>query len=82
MITVNTRHGVRKVEAKGTVLQSLEAAKVSHTYHCRSGFCGVCRCSVKKGSVRYVAEPLGYIRPGQILPCVCVAEGDLEIEVS
>jgi len=81
MLTVKTASGQRNIEVSGTVLQSLEEAKVHHVSHCRSGFCGACRCKAK-GSVKYIADPIGFTRPGEILPCIAIPESDLEIEVA
>jgi len=82
MITVNMQKGAQvKVASTGTVLASLEAANVEHVSHCRSGYCGACRCKKKSGSVQYVTEPLGFMRPDEILPCISIADGDLELEV-
>lgn len=63
-----------------TVLQTLEAAKVHHVSHCREGYCGVCRCKAR-GKVKYTTTPIAYIRQGEILPCIAIQQGDLEIEV-
>lgn len=80
MITVHTPSGKRFVKSNGTVLESLEKAGIEAVSHCRSGFCGACRCK-SNGDVSYEVEPLAYIREGDILPCVSIAEGNLEIEV-
>lgn len=49
-------------------------------YHCRNGFCGACRTRLICGKVTYLNEPLAYVRTGEILPCVCIAAEDLEID--
>lgn len=33
------------------------------------------------GQVDWIAEPLAFIQPGEILPCCCRAKGDIEIEL-
>ncbi|HLV48082.1 MAG TPA: class I ribonucleotide reductase maintenance protein YfaE [Aliidiomarina sp.] len=63
-----------------TLLQALESAGLELSYHCRTGFCGACRSTLKSGEVEYLNEPLAYIRPGEILPCICVAKSDLTID--
>lgn len=54
----------------------LEALEIHHipslNYQCRSGYCGSCRVLLIKGKVQYYTEPLGYIRPDEILICCCV----------
>lgn len=32
-------------------------------------------------AVDWIAEPLAFIQPGEILPCCCRAKGDIEIEL-
>lgn len=32
-------------------------------------------------AVDWIAEPLAFIQPGEILPCCCRAKGDIEIEM-
>ena len=66
---------------KNTVLESLEAANLKPHYHCRDGFCGVCRCKLVSGQVEYINDPLAYIRKGEFLACVSYPTTDIEIEV-
>ncbi|MTJ01156.1 class I ribonucleotide reductase maintenance protein YfaE [Idiomarina piscisalsi] len=65
---------------EGTLLETLEKHQLEMHYHCRSGFCGACRTKLNSGQVRYTTEPLAYVRKGDILPCCCVPESDLDIE--
>lgn len=71
-----------EVQAQSDVslLQSMEQAGIDTHFHCRNGFCGACRTHLRSGEVRYTTEPLAYVRRGDILPCVCVAESDLELD--
>ncbi|MGQ7182557.1 hypothetical protein ACUOA5_50665, partial [Escherichia coli] len=41
------------------------------------------RCCTRlvAGQVDWIAEPLAFIQPGEILPCCCRAKGDIEIEM-
>jgi len=80
MITVSTPNGLRQVSSQGTVLESLEKSGIQHRSHCRDGICGLCKCKAK-GKVSYNTDPLAYMREGEILPCVSVADSDLEMEV-
>ncbi|WP_113905778.1 class I ribonucleotide reductase maintenance protein YfaE [Aliidiomarina celeris] len=63
-----------------TLLEHLEQSGIEARYHCRSGFCGACRSVLHAGNVEYINEPLAYIRPGEILPCVCRVKSDLSLE--
>ena len=40
-----------------------------------------CRTRLVAGQVDWIAEPLAFIQPGEILPCCCRAKGDIEIEM-
>ncbi len=81
MITIHTpQKVVQTIQSHGTVMESFEKEHVEHRSQCKSGLCGACKVKLKKGNVHYVDEPLGFTREGEILPCVCVADGDIEIE--
>jgi ferredoxin len=64
-----------------TLLEALEEQKLTVSYHCRAGFCGACRCKLLQGQVRYLQEPLAFVRKGEFLPCCSVPVGDIEIEI-
>mgnify|MGYP001171783732 CR=1 FL=1 len=80
MITIHKGSQSQALSSHGTVLQTLEKNHVDHVSHCKSGICGACRMKLKSGSVTYVSDPLGFTRDQEILPCVCVADGDIELE--
>ncbi|MCC5851901.1 MAG: 2Fe-2S ferredoxin-like protein [Alkalimonas sp.] len=63
------------------LLIALEQAKFSVHYQCREGYCGACRCHLRSGQVRYLQEPLAFVRPGEFLPCCSVPVGDIAIEL-
>ncbi|WP_424540153.1 class I ribonucleotide reductase maintenance protein YfaE [Shewanella fodinae] len=65
-----------------TLLQVLEAKKVRIFSECRSGYCGCCRTKIRSGSVRYLIEPLAELAPDECLPCCCVPNDDLDLELS
>lgn len=80
-ITINQLiHTEVAADAPASLLETIEQVGVEARFHCRNGFCGACRTKLISGTIRYTTEPLAYIRSGDILPCVCQAESDLEIE--
>lgn len=64
-----------------SLLAALESHQVDVEYQCREGYCGSCRCRLVAGKVRWLTEPLALVRDGEILPCCCQAQGDIEIEM-
>jgi ferredoxin len=80
MIKVHGKTQSHSIQSTGTILQSLEQHHVEHLSHCKAGFCGACRMKLKSGSVTYVSDPIGFHRKGEILPCVCIPDGEVEIE--
>ncbi|WP_425431737.1 class I ribonucleotide reductase maintenance protein YfaE [Ferrimonas sediminum] len=62
-----------------TLLHALES--VGHYSECRSGFCGACKATLVSGSVRYLTTPMAFLKPGEILPCCCTPETDLELNL-
>lgn len=48
---------------------------------CRTGACGSCAIRMVSGKVRYIREPQFQTHENEILPCVCVPESDLELDV-
>ncbi|MCL5255255.1 MAG: class I ribonucleotide reductase maintenance protein YfaE [Gammaproteobacteria bacterium] len=67
-------------DAPASLLETIEATGIEARFHCRNGFCGACRTRLVSGQVQYSTEPLAYVRPGDILPCVCRPNSDIEIE--
>lgn len=68
-------------EAHPSLLIALESHKVAVEYQCREGYCGSCRTRLVTGQVTWLTQPLAFIQPGEILPCCCKAQGDIEIEM-
>ncbi|GGD33386.1 class I ribonucleotide reductase maintenance protein YfaE [Franconibacter pulveris 1160] len=68
-------------EEHPSLLIALESHKVAVEYQCREGYCGSCRTKLVTGQVTWLTEPLAFIQPGEILPCCCKAQGDIEIEM-
>ncbi|MGL6123332.1 MAG: class I ribonucleotide reductase maintenance protein YfaE, partial [Shewanella sp.] len=69
-------------EQQGSLLQALEAKKVSIFSECRNGFCGACKTRIISGKVRYLTEPLAELKQDECLPCCCVPTEDLELDLS
>ncbi|MCT4716518.1 class I ribonucleotide reductase maintenance protein YfaE [Enterobacteriaceae bacterium H18W14] len=68
-------------EEHPSLLAALEHHQVAVEYQCREGYCGSCRTRLLAGQVKWLTEPLAFIQPGEILPCCCQAQGDIEIEM-
>lgn len=47
---------------------------------CRTGACGSCVVRLLQGKVRYTRKPQYNLKPTEILPCVCVPEGDIVVD--
>lgn len=63
-----------------TLLETMEKAGMEVEYHCRDGHCGACRCKLTKGSVEYVGFAMAYTAEDEVLPCICRANGDVELD--
>ena len=67
-----------------SILEAAEAAGVALPSSCRNGTCRSCLCQVRSGNVVHRIEWPGLSfeekREGYILPCVAVAQSELEIE--
>ncbi len=64
-----------------SLLDALEARQICVEYQCREGYCGSCRTRLLKGKVSYHIQPLALIQHGEILPCCCRPQGDIELEL-
>jgi len=64
-----------------TLLESIEGQKIDVHYHCREGFCGACRTKLLCGSVAYTTDPLAFIDDDEILPCCCIPQSHLKIDI-
>lgn len=79
-----TVDNVTAVEFDGSVpnlLNALEQQQLQVNFQCREGYCGACRCKLLQGEVRYLQEPLAFVRPGEFLPCCSVPLTDITIEI-
>lgn len=64
-----------------TLLEALEQHDIQVPYQCREGYCGACRCKLVSGTVRYLQEPLAWVNSDDILPCCCIPQGDMTLEL-
>ena len=67
--------------SRRTLLDALEQQKLDVNFHCREGYCGACRCKLLQGEVRYLNEPLAFVRQGEFLPCCSIPLTDIDIEI-
>ena len=80
MITIVDHKTVPHSPSK-TMLESIELHNIEVQYHCREGYCGACRSKLISGDVEYTTDPLAYIDDNEILPCCCVPNSDVELEL-
>jgi hypothetical protein len=64
-----------------TLLDAMEKQGVEIQSECRSGECGQCKVKLHSGKIKQLVETDMYLNVGEILPCCCVPESDLLIEV-
>ncbi|VFP86710.1 Uncharacterized ferredoxin-like protein YfaE [Candidatus Erwinia haradaeae] len=63
------------------LLTILELHNIYIEYQCRAGYCGLCRIRLLQGMIKYRTQPITFLRPGEILPCLCYACSNIEIEM-
>ncbi|MGF1770930.1 class I ribonucleotide reductase maintenance protein YfaE [Vibrio maritimus] len=63
-----------------TVLETMEQAGLEPEYNCRDGHCGACRCTLVSGEVEYVGFAMAYTQANEILPCICRAKTDIQLD--
>lgn len=79
-VTVNDQSSF-EYSGHTNLLEALEEHGINVNYHCREGFCGACRCKLKKGNTAYNEEPLAFVRKGEILLCCSQPTNDIEIDI-
>ncbi len=65
-----------------TLLEGLERTGHAVEFQCRSGYCGSCRTRLIDGEVRYIHKPLAYVGSNEVLPCSCVTDSMVSLEIS
>ncbi|HEX7218687.1 MAG TPA: cytochrome b N-terminal domain-containing protein [Burkholderiales bacterium] len=73
------------VRAGETLLDAALREGIALPFDCRSGGCGECKATLRAGTVEFGAYQPGVLSAaeraaGKILPCVCTARGDVELE--
>lgn len=63
-----------------TLFQALEDSSVGVEGHCQAGTCGLCKCRLVEGSVKYVVKHEHKLHPNEILPCCCVPQTNLVLK--
>ena len=68
-----------------TLLDAALREGIALPFDCRSGGCGECKATLRSGTVQFGAYQSGVLSAaeraaGKILPCVCTAREDLELE--
>ncbi|QRN41754.1 MAG: 2Fe-2S ferredoxin-like protein [Neisseriaceae bacterium] len=79
---ITTKSGTIEIKEGESLLDALEKNGYIIEYQCRSGYCGSCRLTLKKGKVDYDSPPLAFLYPDEILPCCCTVKGDLYLDLS
>lgn len=79
-ITIEDRE-ITFLEEDKNILNTLERKNVESHFHCRDGFCGACRCLLKKGTVEYSQYPLAYVGENEILTCCSYPTSNIVIQI-
>lgn len=66
--------------SSNTILETMENAGLEAEYHCRDGHCGACKCKLVAGEVEYVGFAMAYTQENEVLPCICRAKGNIELD--
>ncbi len=65
-----------------SLLDALEQKNVKLFSECRNGYCGACKTKIRSGSVTYHTEPLVSLEADECLPCCCMPDSDLDLDLS
>ncbi|WP_420833137.1 class I ribonucleotide reductase maintenance protein YfaE [Shewanella gaetbuli] len=67
---------------QANLLEALEYKKVKVFSECRNGFCGACKTKIISGKVSYLTEPLVELEQDECLPCCCIPQTDVDLELA
>lgn len=65
----------------GSLLDLAEAAGIAIDSGCRAGNCGTCKTAMKSGRVKYLKTAGCDVESGSCLPCICVPETAVMLDV-
>ncbi|MCF1427958.1 MAG: class I ribonucleotide reductase maintenance protein YfaE [Shewanella sp.] len=65
-----------------TLLEALEFKKINIFSQCRSGYCGACKTRLLAGKVTYLTPPLASLEADECLPCCCVPDSNVNLDLS
>jgi len=63
-----------------TLLETMENSGMEVEYQCRDGHCGACKCKLISGEVEYVGFAMAYTQDNEVLPCICRAKNNIELD--
>ncbi|CAL4320307.1 class I ribonucleotide reductase maintenance protein YfaE [Buchnera aphidicola] len=82
IILINKNKKIFVKKRKIFLLKILLANDIKTEYQCKKGYCGICRIFLKKGKILYKNFiPLAFLKPGEILPCCCIIDTNIEIKI-
>lgn len=82
LILINKNKKIFVKKRKIFLLKILLTNDIKTEYQCKKGYCGICRIFLKKGKISYQNFiPLAFLRPGEILPCCCIIDTNIEIKI-
>ncbi|UJF19956.1 class I ribonucleotide reductase maintenance protein YfaE [Vibrio sp. SS-MA-C1-2] len=81
MPVINVKGSNFNTSGNKTILEVLEVNQVQIESQCREGFCGACRCKLIKGEVKYINEPIAFLKKGEFLACSTIPSCDIVIEI-
>lgn len=79
-VNILFRDRIIVTDGNDTILQALEKNKIKPYSMCKEGFCATCKMVLKTGSIEYIDEPIAILEKNEILPCICKAKTDIEID--
>lgn len=82
LVIIVDDHKVTFTSEDKNLLNCLERNGIEAHYHCRDGFCGACRVTLKQGQVLYPnGEPLAFVGENEILTCCCIPTTNIDINL-
>ena len=82
MFNISPKDGSFQLDEKENLLDALKRHNYEVDSQCCSGFCGACRIKILSGKVSYPDPPIAFVAADEILPCCCMVEENLNLDVS